>query len=81
MCLEESISREEFGEDAADTPDITRETPAQIQNDFRGTIVSGRHDGRMILVIERCGAEVDEPNLAIQQYTPLPCTPRGSVRG
>lgn len=39
--LEEGISSEEFDQDTADTPDVTREAPPQIQDDFGRPIVAG----------------------------------------
>lgn len=53
MRLEKGVPSEELHEDATDTPDIAGETPAQIQDDLRGPIVSSGHHRRVILIIER----------------------------
>ena len=74
MGLEESVAREELHKYTPDTPDITGETPAQIQNDFGGAVMPGRHDGRVVFIIEGGGAKINEPDLAIEKDSPLPGT-------
>ena len=66
MSLEQCITREKFSEDTSNTPDVTRETPTQIQNDLGGTVVSSRHNWRMILIIESGRAKVDKPDLTVE---------------
>ena len=39
MRLEERVTRVELYEDAADAPDVTREAPTKIENDFRRSVV------------------------------------------
>ena len=65
MSLKECISSEKFDENAANTPNIARITPAQIENDLWRPVMSGRHDGGMILVVESSGAKVNQPDLRI----------------
>lgn len=45
MGLEECVTREEFHENTANTPDITRKAPSQIENDFGGPIMSRGNNG------------------------------------
>ena len=45
MSLEESVTREELDEDAANAPDVTGEAPAEIEYDFGSTIVASGDDG------------------------------------
>lgn len=44
VCLEKGVASEEFHKDAADTPNIARERPAEAENDFGSTIMTGRND-------------------------------------
>jgi hypothetical protein len=78
--LKQGITCKEFHNDAPDAPNIAGKAPSQLENDLRSPIVPGRHNRRMILVIERGRSKVDQPNLAIQQHSPLAGRPRGSVR-
>lgn len=39
--LEKGISGEEFNQDAANTPNVAGVGPSKVENDFRGSIVSG----------------------------------------
>jgi hypothetical protein len=59
MRLEECISREELNKNASNTPDITREGPPQTKNNFWGTVMASRYDGRVILVLESSRTEID----------------------
>jgi hypothetical protein len=43
--------------------------------------VAGGHDGRVILVLERCRAEVDQPYLCVQKHLPLTGRPRVRCTG
>lgn len=81
MCLEKGISREELNENAANTPDVTRETPAQIENNLRCPVMSSRDDGRVIFVIEGGRSKIDQSNLTIQEDASLTCCPRRCMRG
>lgn len=42
--LEKSVAGEEFDEYAANAPDITREAPAQIQNDLGSSVMTSGDD-------------------------------------
>ena len=58
--LEERVAGVELEHDAADAPDVTRLRPAHLEYDFRRAVVTRRHDGAVVLVIERRRAEVDQ---------------------
>ena len=64
--LEECVAGVELEHDAADAPDVTRLRPAHLQYDFRRSIVARRHDGAVVLVVERRRAEVDELDVSAQ---------------
>lgn len=81
VSLEQGIPCVELHQDAANAPDVTGETPAEIQYNLGSPIVSRRHDRRMILVIESSRPEVDKPDLTVQQYTALTCVSIGGVGG
>lgn len=71
VSLEESVSGKELDQDTPDTPDITGETPAQIQDDLWGPIVAGGHNRRMVFII-KCGrAKVDKTNLTVEEDSSL----------
>ena len=59
MSLEEGIPGEEFHQNAANTPDVTWEAPAQIQNNLRGSVVSSGYHGRVVFIVEGGWSEVD----------------------
>lgn len=52
MGLKECIAGEEFHQDTANTPDVTGIAPSQVKYNFWCSIMSGRDDRRMILIIE-----------------------------
>lgn len=79
--LEKRISREELNKNAADTPDVTGETPAQIQNDLRCPVMSSRDNRRVVLVIEGSRPKINQSNLTIQEDASLTCCPRCCMRG
>ncbi len=81
MGLEESIASEEFDKDTANTPDITRETPAKIKDDFWCSVVSGGNNRRMIFVVKGCRPKIDQADFAIKQNTSLAGIPRNRTRG
>jgi len=81
MGLEESIASEEFDKDAANAPDITRETPAKVKNDFGCSVVSGGNDRRMVFVVKSCRPKINQADFAIKQNTPLAGIPRNRTRG
>ena len=58
MCLEQRIPSEKLHQDAANTPDIARETPSEIKDNFRGPVMSRRDHRRMIFVVKCGGAEI-----------------------
>lgn len=43
VCLEQGITGVEFDKNTPDTPDVTWETPAQVQDNLRRSIMSGGH--------------------------------------
>ncbi len=71
MGLEEGVASEELDQDAANAPDVTRIAPPQTQDDLGRAIVPRRHDRRMVFILERGRAKVDEPDLGIVQHPPL----------
>lgn len=81
MGLEQGVSREEFHQDAANTPNVTRETPTQIQNNLRSPVVTRRDDGGMVLIVKGGRTEIDQSNLAVEKNAALTCVPAGCVGG
>lgn len=79
--LEKGISGKEFNQNATDTPDITRETPTQIENNLWGPVMSSGDDRRVILVIEGGRSKINQSNLTIQEDASLTCCPRCCMRG
>ena len=79
--LKEGIACKELHQDTSNAPDVAREAPSQIQNDFGRPIMPGRNNGRMILVIERRRAKVNESDFAVQKDTTLTCVTGIRVRG
>lgn len=75
MSLEKGIAGKELDEDAADAPDVTREGPAQSQDDLWRSIMPGGHDGRMILILEGGRAEIYQANFCVEQDPSLRCLP------
>lgn len=73
--LKEGVSREELDQDTTDAPDVTRIAPAKAQDDLGGSIVPGRYDRRMVFILERGRAKVDQPDLGIKQHPPLTSGP------
>lgn len=67
MRLEQCVACEELDKDASNTPYVAREAPAQVQDDLRGSVMPGRYNGRMVLVIKGCRTKVDEPDFRIKQ--------------
>lgn len=65
--LEESITGKEFDQDTPDTPDITGETPAQVEDNLWCPVVTSGHDRRVVFVIEGGRAKVDETNFTIKE--------------
>lgn len=65
MCLEERNTQVKLKHDAADRPHITRLSPAKLQNDFRGTVVTCRHNGAVVFMIKRSAAEIYQANVGI----------------
>lgn len=81
MRLEERVTCEEFHQDTSDTPYVTWETPAQVEDDLRGPIVSRRHHRGMVFVIEGGRTKINQPNLAIKKDPSLPSVAGIRVRG
>ena len=80
MRLKQRITCEEFHNDATNAPNIARKAPAQLKDDLWRAVVSGRDNGRMVLVIECGRSEVNEADFTVKQYSPLTSSPRGDVR-
>ncbi len=66
MRLEQSIAGEEFDEDAANAPNITRIAPAQIKYDLRCSIMPCGDDSGVVFVVECRGTKVDKSDLGVK---------------
>lgn len=62
--LEQRNAEIKLKHDAPDGPNIARLRPSQLEDDFRRAVMSRRHDGAVMFVIERGAAEVDQPDVA-----------------
>jgi len=58
--LEQGETEGELEQNAADGPDVAGLRPAELQDDLRGAVVPGGHDGAVVLVVEGGTPEVDE---------------------
>lgn len=65
MRLKERDSQVELEHDAADRPDITRLRPAELQDDFRCSIVTRWDDRAVMFVVKRCAAEIDQADVGV----------------
>lgn len=65
--LEQSIAGEELDQDAANAPYVARETPSQAQDYLGCAVVAGRHHARMVFVIKRGRAKIDQTDIGIEQ--------------
>jgi len=65
VCLEEGVACEELDQNATNAPNIAGERPAESEDDFRGTVVSGRHYRGVVFILESCGTKIDEANLGV----------------
>lgn len=81
MCLKERITSEELHQDTPDAPDVTWETPAQVQDNLRSPIMPCRNDGGVVLIIKGGRAEVDQSDLAVEENTSLASVAGVCVRG
>lgn len=81
MRLEERIPCEEFNQDTPDTPNVTRKTPTQVEDDLRCPIVSRRDYRGMVLIVEGGGTKIDQPNLTVKEDPSLPSITGVCVRG
>lgn len=73
--LEKGIAGVELHKNAADTPNVAWVAPPKVQNNFGGPIMPGRHDRRVVFVIERGRSKVNQSNLCIQQNPTLGSSP------
>jgi hypothetical protein len=73
--LKEGIAGEEFDEDASYTPDIARETPAQVKDNLRCSVVTSRDYWGVVFVIEGCWSKVDQADLGIKKNLAMPRRP------
>lgn len=71
MGLEKGVTSIELDQDTANAPDVTGIAPAQVKDDFGGTVMSRRDDRRVILVIECGRAKVNQADLCIEQHFPV----------
>lgn len=81
--LEEGISGEELDQNAPYAPDVAWIGPAQSKDDLGCPVVTSGDDGRVILILERRRAEVDQPDLRVEEHLPRPrrLPRRGDLRG
>ena len=47
-------------DDAANAPDVARVRPSHLQDDFRRSVMTGRHDRGVMLPLERGRPKVDQ---------------------
>lgn len=66
--LEQRIPSEEFDKNATNTPNITGETPSQIEDDLRCSVMSCRDHGGVIFVVKSSRAKINESYLWIKQH-------------
>lgn len=52
MRLEKGVASEEFDQDTSYTPDIARETPAQVEDNLRCSVVSSRDYRGVVFIVE-----------------------------
>ena len=63
---------------AANTPDVARLAPAQLQDDLGRPVVSGWHNTAVVLPVERSRAEVNELHSGVPHPSDVPLI-RGAV--
>ena len=63
--LEQGEAEVELEGDAADAPDVTRLTPAQLQDHLRSSVVSRAHHLAVVLPVEGGGPEVNQADLRV----------------
>lgn len=66
MRLEECVTCEELDEDASNAPYIARIAPSKVEYDLRCSVVPGRNDGGVVLVIKGCRSKVNQSNLSVK---------------
>ncbi len=69
--LEEGVSGKELDQDASDAPDVAGIGPPEPEDDLGRPVMPGRHDRRVVLVLEGCRAKVDQANLGVQENLSL----------
>lgn len=57
--LKKRVSGKELHQNTSNAPDITSVAPAEVQNNFRSTIVAGRNYGGVVFVVKGCRSKVD----------------------
>ena len=62
----------ELEDNAANTPDIARLAPAQLQDDLGRPVVSGGHNTAVVLPVESGRAEVDELHSRVSHPSDVP---------
>jgi len=67
--LEEGEPEGQLKQDAADGPDVAGLSPAEFENDFRRSVVSGGDDGAVVFVVEGGAAEIDQPDFGVAHET------------
>lgn len=50
--LEQSITSEELDQNAANAPNVTGKTPSEVENNLGSTVVAGRDNRGVILVVK-----------------------------
>jgi hypothetical protein len=79
--LEEGIAGEELDQDAADAPNIAGVRPPETKDDLGCPVMTSRDDGRVVFILEGCRAEINQPNLGVQQHLSLAGLPIVVVGG
>lgn len=61
--LEEGVAQCNLEDDASDGPDVTGLCPTNLHDDLGCSVVAGRHNTGVVLVVEGSAAEIDQSEL------------------
>jgi hypothetical protein len=68
--LEKGVAGEELHKDASNAPDVTGIRPAKTEYNLGRSVVPRGNHRRVIFVVERCGPEVNKPDLCVEKHPP-----------
>lgn len=66
MRLEESVTSEEFDEDAANAPNIAWIAPSQVKYNLWCSVVPRGNDRGVVFIVECCRPKVNESDLGVK---------------